>query len=89
MALPVQTLSKYACFIDIWPPEPSSATLSQGRGRGRGSPPRRFLTGPRVLPSPVEALVTGRIKLTLGRAELTQICIYIYIYIYIYIHILN
>ena len=56
MALPVQTLSKYACFIDIWPPEPSSATLSQGRGRGRGSPPRRFLTGPRVLPGPVEAL---------------------------------
>ena len=63
MAFPVQTQSKYACFIDFLQPEPLSAPLKRGRvrgrGRGRGSPPRHFLTGPRVLPGPVEALMTA------------------------------
>ena len=51
-----KTQSKYASFIDFRPPKPSLDPLAGsggwGRVRGRGSPPRRFLTGPAYSPAP-------------------------------------
>ena len=50
-------ISSFTNHLDVFEMHARSLYSRTCGGRGRGSPPRRFLTGPHVLPGPVEALI--------------------------------